>query len=255
MCGPSRTWLGNDAYPPLVRRSGIWNTQHVGGPVATRSDLDRFASLVRSTDAGAVSKGNHLDETLLLIPCSGGKDGAADPGLTPVHLAELLSPSVAALLEEGRGLAFSRPGVELEIETPLRPALAYYTGQPYATAGVREALVLAIQRGLHCLIVSGGYGVLRAEEPIHRYKAHLSRTRTVWSHRIPAILRDYVERHGISRTITTVSQVYASVIPTNLTGNDRRVIPAFSKGTDHGAALRVVPERVGAALVDELSDL
>ena len=134
-----------------------------------------------------------LEDTLLLIPCSGGKKGARDPGFPVVCVEDLLGPTAAATLADGRRLAFQRRGTRLDEGSPLRPALAWYTGQPYATPGVHDGLVAAIEKGLHCLIVSGGYGVVRAEEPIHDYQAHLSKTRGVWARRLPAILRDYVE--------------------------------------------------------------
>jgi hypothetical protein len=76
-----------------------------------------------------------------------------------------------------------------------------------------------------------------------------------WRESIPSILRDYVRAHGIERTITVVSQLYASVIPTNLTSNDRRLVPSFSKQVDHGNARQVVPERVGTTLAEVLAKL
>jgi hypothetical protein len=66
VCQPSRTWLGLHAYPPLVRSSGLWNTQHVGGPTGTRTDLDRFATLVRGSQPGKEMNTDRLDKTLLL---------------------------------------------------------------------------------------------------------------------------------------------------------------------------------------------
>jgi hypothetical protein len=170
-------------------------------------------------------------------------------------MGDLLGPVAASTLAEGRKLAFQRPGTQLDLDSAPRPALAWYTGQPYATSGVRAGLIAAIERGLHCLIVSGGYGVVRAEEPIHKYQAHLSKTRGVWSRRLPAILRDYVDRNNITRTITVVSSVYAGVLPMNLTGNDARYVPSFSHQVDEGAALQVVPARVGARLADVLAQL
>ncbi|MGH2720511.1 MAG: hypothetical protein ACRDJO_02750, partial [Actinomycetota bacterium] len=167
-----------------------------------------------------------------------------------------LGPEAAATLEEGRKFAFERRGTSLDLHSPLRPALAWYTGQPYATPGVRELLVAAINRGLHSLIISGGYGVLRAEEPIHSYGAHLpTQTRPVWARRVPVILRDYVTCNGIRRAITVVSRGYASVLPEALCEDDVRHVPTFSRGVDSGAALRVVPERIGALLAKVLADL
>lgn len=253
-CQPSPGWLGSHAYPELVRRSGLWNAQFVGGPTATAGDLVLLQRLVAATQRSESPTGS-LDDTLLLIPCSGSKEGAADLGRPVVRMGDLLGPVAASTLAEGRKLAFQRPGTQLDLDSAPRPALAWYTGQPYATSGVRAGLIAAIERGLHCLIVSGGYGVVRAEEPIHKYQAHLSKTRGVWSRRLPAILRDYVDRNNITRTITVVSSVYAAVLPMNLTGNDARCVPSFSHQVDEGAALQVVPARVGALLADVLAQL
>lgn len=254
-CRPSSTWLGQYAYPELVRSSGLWNTQHVGGPIAAADDLSLFGQAVAASRASP-TQGETLSDTLLVIPCSSAKAGVEDPGLPLVRVADLVSAPRAALLNEGRDLAFARPGTSLDSGSPLRPAIAYYTGQPYATPGVRDHLTEAIRRGLHCLIISGGYGVVRAEEPIHRYEAHLpTQTRSVWARRLPRILRDYVESNGIARTITVVSSGYAAVLPSDLTGNDTRLVPTFTRGAGSGAALRVVPERVGAHVAEVLSTL
>jgi hypothetical protein len=84
---------------------------------------------------------------LLLIPCNGAKAGAADPGLPVARTEELLSPKAVTMLIEGRKLAFERPGVRMDRESPVRPALAWYTGQPCATPGVRDGLIAAIAEG------------------------------------------------------------------------------------------------------------
>jgi hypothetical protein len=63
------------------------------------------------------------------------------------------------------------------------------------------------------LIVSGGYGLLRAEEPIHDYNAQMATTLPIWRSRIPTILRDYVRRNGIARTFGMFSQKYAEAVP------------------------------------------
>ena len=131
VCSPSQTWLGLHAYPPLVRASGLWNVQHVGRPTVTRTDLQRLVSLVDGSQSGRNVTSDRLDDTLLLIPCIGGKRGTDDPGLTPVQLADLIGATSAELLAEGRHLAFAHPRVKLDEASPLRPAIAYYTGQPY----------------------------------------------------------------------------------------------------------------------------
>jgi hypothetical protein len=257
LCGPSRHWLGLHAYPHAVRASGLWNVQHVDGPSVTTRELDRFAELVDSSPTTpSLGELPSLDRKLLLIPCSAAKAGTTDPGLRPVTVADFLGDESKRLLEEGRALSFARKGVTFEKTSELRPALAYYTGQPYATPGVRQDLVGAIRRGLHCLIVSGGYGLLRAEEPIHHYGAYLgNQTRDIWTRRAPIILHDYVRRNGIMRSIAVLSSAYASVLPERLAPEETRIVPSFDRAVDKGSAMRVVPERVGRALADVLATL
>jgi len=257
LCGPSRHWLGLHAYPQTVRASGLWNVQHVDGPSVTTRELDQFAELVDSSPmTPSLGELPSLDRTLLLIPCSASKAGTTDPGLRPVTVADFLGDESKRLLEEGRALSFARKDVTFEEASELRPAIAYYTGQPYATPGVRQDLVGAIRRGLHCLIVSGGYGLLRAEEPIHRYGAYLgNQTRDVWTRRVPTILHDYVRRNGIIRSIAVLSSAYASVLPERLAPEETRIVPSFDRAVDNGSPMRVVPERVGRALADVLAAL
>lgn len=166
-----------------------------------------------------------LATTLLILPCSKSKEGAAIPLLSEVRLESMLGDRARDLLLEGRDRAWRRKGVALYESSPLRPAIGYYTGRLYQAPGVRSLLLEAIRRGAHCLIISGGYGVLRAEEPIHNYNAHLPRTIDVWRPNIPTILRDYVSRQGISRTFGCFSRIYGSVLPVDLTGDDWRHIP------------------------------
>jgi hypothetical protein len=194
-----------------------------------------------------------LSQTLLVIPCSGEKKGAADPGLPVVSVGDLLGPAARQLLLQGR-LAFERPGTSLDTSTPLRPVLSYYTGQPCKTDGVRDALAEAIRHGLQCLIISAGYGVLRAEEPIHKYNAQIAQTRSVWAQRLPAILTDSVRRQQISRSFVLLSQQYAACVPP-LTPNERRFVPEFIRGRDRGSAMRVVPGRIGTELSELLPEL
>jgi hypothetical protein len=111
-------------------------------------------------------------------------------------------------------------------------------------------LIAGVRNGLHCLIISGGYGLLRPEEPIHRYKGHLSKTFSIWKNKLPAILKDYVARNQIRRTFGSFSSsYYAQVVPDDLAEENWRAIPEFDSARDSGIAWTVVPAKVGAALV------
>jgi hypothetical protein len=248
VCHPSASWLGRYAYPPSMQESGLWNTEFVGSPGLTSTGLKRFEELVRDSLPQPPSGPLDLSRTLLIIPCSGGKDGRSQLGLHQVAIEDLVNPNARRVLAAGRELAFRRKGTTLELGSPRRSALEYYSGQPYSTRGVRTSLVDAIGRGLHCLIISGGYGVVRAEEPIHKYQAHLgTQTRSVWARRLPEILQSYVQLQGITHTLVLLSQQYAACVP-ELTSDERRFVPTFSRDHDQGPAVRVVPAKIGEEL-------
>ncbi len=59
---PSETWLGRHASPAEIRRTGLWNTQHVNADPLTRKQLARIEALISAPtavvpdDAGAAPK-------------------------------------------------------------------------------------------------------------------------------------------------------------------------------------------------------
>src|SRR5207249_1435101 len=102
--------------------------------------------------------------TLLLIPCSAGKRATRRLRMQPRSMTDYLGPEAVGVLTGGRSEAFRR--ARLDLASQPVTALARYSGQPYATQGVVDGLLDAMGRGLHVVIVSGGYGLLRPEEPI-----------------------------------------------------------------------------------------
>ena len=193
-CRPSVGWLGSLSYSGNVRSSGLWNSDHVNGPVATDADIETFRKLA----SRSANPEHDLADALLLIPCSAAKRGKDPVPLGPRSITDFLSPDAARVLAEGRSRAFASNGVWLDPASEPVVALGRYSGEPYRTEGVIDGLLDAIARGLHVLILSGGYGLLRAEEPIHDYNAQMRKTLPAWRSRIPVILRDYVTRNGIA---------------------------------------------------------
>lgn len=49
VCRPSPSWLGWHAYPKLVQSAGMWNSDFVGGPPLSETDLASFETLVEQT--------------------------------------------------------------------------------------------------------------------------------------------------------------------------------------------------------------
>ena len=126
-----------------------------------------------------------------------------------------------------------------------------YSGQPYATPEFRSLLLEALDQGLHCLIVSGGYGLLRPEEPVHKYKAHMpSQTRGVWAQRLSRLLPSYVNQNGIRKAFVAVSRSYASCLPEGFAETEWWGVPEFDPRIDRGSAMSVVPAKVGGLVVE-----
>lgn len=255
VCSPSTKWLGLHAYPARVRKSGLWNSQSVEGAGLTAHHMERFDVLAKQSLPAPHRASGDLSDTLLVLPCSAAKHGRDELGLPRVQMRDLVGPEAGRILEEGRRSSFGRSGTELDLRSPMRPAVSYYSGQPYATPGVHSGLTDAIGNGLHCLIISGGYGVVRAEEPIHRYNARIGQTKSVWKGRLPTILRDYVGRQQIRRSFVLLSKHYADCVPRGLTADEHWCVPTFDRQHDQGAPVRVVPARIGAELQRVLAAL
>jgi hypothetical protein len=104
-----------------------------------------------------------LRSTLIVIPCSAkkrrGSGGGGGQAGSPI--IESLRPDTARLLMEAR----KENEVRARVDTrSLIPAWQRYIGGLYVAAD--QALAKAVREGLHLLIISGGYGVVSAAEPI-----------------------------------------------------------------------------------------
>lgn len=196
-----------------------------------------------------------LQEVLLLIPCCGSKKGTSPrPQITSASLHDELSLTSIALLDEGRQLTFSRAPNVIDLSSPLLPAVAWYTDKPYCVPGFRQSLDTALRLGVRCLIVSAGYGLLRPDDPIHKYDLKMRQTLGIWRQRLPRILADYVRRNGIRRMFGVLSAKYYEAVAQaeNLLADVdvKWFIPSFARGVESGAALTVVPEKVAHGVID-----
>jgi hypothetical protein len=108
--------------------------------------------------------------------------------------------------------------------------LASITGNPYKVMGFRERILMLLDVGTHCLILSGGYGLLRPEELVHDYGAHMSATAPIWRSRLPRILDDYIRRNRIGRVLIGCSSVYREALRSTPWRNGRGVL-VRSEGT------------------------
>jgi hypothetical protein len=132
-----------------------------------------------------------LRRCLFILPCSARKATGGRADMTGVALHHVLSPSLRQRLLIARsGLAASS---ELDDDLFL-PAYQRYAGRLYLAAA--SALEGAVRAGLHVLIISGGYGVVNAAEPIGCYNRVFSKTD--WPDGILAdAIADYARAHEL----------------------------------------------------------
>lgn len=135
-----------------------------------------------------------LTDTLLIVPCSKSKkELAGRRQASGPRIGDCLPMSLAERLDRARAANRQRADVD---ERTLAPAWQRYGGRFYQAAGA--ALSEAVGRHLHLLILSGGYGVLPAREPIGLYEAKL-KTGGWPGHVLESVLAGYARRHRLKR--------------------------------------------------------
>ena len=157
--------------------------------------------------------GKRLDDILLLIPCCASKDGTGPkPRLASPPWTHELSTSALAALENGRQLARSRWPNRFDSGSPYLPAMTWYTGILYSWPGLRLKLDEAFVRGMRCLIVSAGYGLLRPDDLINWYNLQMGQALSIWNKRLSLVLADYASRNGCRHIFGVLSKKYYQAV-------------------------------------------
>lgn len=240
-------WHGNRSHVRVWRAAGYTATQiqpgrsvtfrRTGTSDSTNRNADRRRENALSPDDGVqMLQGLIGSETLLLIPRSKTKrtGGDSENWESVPWPSELL-----AARRQNRAIA----NVD---ERRLMPAWRRYDGGFYATAGDR--LREAVAREAPLLILSGGYGLLRPEEPIGDYNKIMRLSD--W----PAgLLEDLLIGEAIRRNVSSIlafaasSSDYAKLV--RRTSWEQAGVNAFLvtiEGAGKGASGKV-PRRLGKA--------
>lgn len=151
---------------------------------------------------------DRLRDTLILIPCSGRKNSgdSSDTGCAPI--TDDLPISLAQRLREARRQVLEKAGAD---EHQRLPAWRRYGGMFYICAA--RALAYAVDAGLHILILSGGYGVVKVCEPIGTYSTRLNLA--AWPRGLlEEVLLAYAARHRLKsvRAFVSASTDYSRVV-------------------------------------------
>ncbi len=113
----------------------------------------------------------YLDKTtLVIIPCSARKTSLRAKPVAEVSVLDQLPSDLSEQLADARRAIANNAQID---ESTLAPAWRRYSGTLYHAAA--PVLGNAIQRGQlpHLLILSGGYGIVHARDPIGTYNATL----------------------------------------------------------------------------------
>ena len=179
-------------------RSPVRPPEPVGPPVAPLT-----SRLVTSATGGSV-----LASTLLLIPCSARKKRVTGRNASGPSILDQLSPELALELSVARDEVRERAAVD---ESTKIPAWERYDGTLYQAAA--PVLGGAVQADIPVAILSGGYGVVLATEPIGDYEAVF---KSSWWPRglLERVLAEYAQAIGARtvRAFLSSSTGYSSVV-------------------------------------------
>ncbi len=139
-----------------------------------------------------------LSRTMFVLPCSGRKSRSASPSQGP-SIVDCLSGEVARDLVTQRVRNAERAGVD---QSTLARAIDRYDGTLYEIA--RFAIDELIANGAHVLVLSGGYGVVLAAEPIGKYEARFRNS--MWRDRVvECCLAEYSSKPVITTVVGILS--------------------------------------------------
>ncbi|WP_204052729.1 hypothetical protein [Microbispora siamensis] len=175
---------------------------------------------------------------LVVIPCSAGKSRGGEPssGATSCSWPEALLAARARL----------RLTAQVD-EVLLLPAWRRYEGFFYRAAG--SSLQQAVLSGVHVLILSGGYGVVRAKEAIGYYEKVLNR-RDWPPGLLESLLVEEASRLDVDAVVafTPARGHYAAVVRC-APWRERGVSPVFhvTMVGHSGGAMMKVPHGLGQA--------
>lgn len=160
---------------------------------------DHAYGIAKGQFVAAFSKVELSEDSLLLIPCSARKRTSAAKPSGP-SLLTALDPLLALELQRARQAMRTRAAID---ETTLLPAFRRYSGHLYVEAA--EDIAAAIKRGQRVLIISGGYGLALAQEPLGTYNRMFS-LRDWPSNLLERCLLSYTKREGVHSVVAVMSR-------------------------------------------------
>ncbi len=237
--GYERLWIDPVARTLTLTRSTFHsNLERV--PIATPAAILRTSAVHGQVQHASIKDLKLIDRqsTLIVLPCSGGK---ALGGTTPSASAlSMWAPE----MQRARARMHDKADVD---ERAVMPAWLRYTGTFYKSAV--PTLANAIESGAHIVILSGGYGLVRADENIGTYEKQLKPADWPAGVLEEALLAEAI-RVGAKSVVAFAASTtgYAQIVrstPWNRAGIDRAVL-VTTYGIQVGAMYKV-PRDLGLA--------
>lgn len=181
--------------------------------------------------------------TLLLIPCSGKKQHGSKPSY---------APSIFSALDHARATTLAKARASLRkkalLDKTLMPAyLRYSAGELYKHAAT--SIGEAVTAGQRVLIVSGGYGLILADEPIGWYERPFNLPD--WPNGLlEECILEYARRERLRSVIAIIARTtnYAKLIRRvkDWGGLEAKLVTPVAHGCD--GAQKKVPRAQGEAV-------
>ncbi len=150
-----------------------------------------------------------LKKTLVVIPCCKAKQNYTGLGEKGPSIIDDLPDHLAQELRQARNSVIEKAKID---ETTLIPAWHRYDGALYKEHG-RRAVGALMEAGARVLVLSGGYGLLLAAEPIGMYEGAL---RPAWwpDDILQRCLIAYAKRHELAsvRALASATSSYRGVL-------------------------------------------
>lgn len=197
----------------------------------------RPRSLTPTRSAVTVPAPIHGD-TLIVLPCSGRKTTEGDSSVRGHSVLKLLSPPLRDKLVKARRRIAGDAKLN---EAHLCYARARYTGSLYTALNERA------QAAMPMLIISGGYGLVRADEPIGWYKQVL-RLGDWPPNLLPECLAAAAHTLKVTRVVAFCAEStdYAKLVRRTRWNIDAWLVTPDAAG--RGGALGLVPKACGEAV-------
>jgi hypothetical protein len=164
----------------------------------------------------------------------------------PLHGPSILSELDSARVRLSKARAELRTKAHVD-ETTLTPAHRRYAGHLYQYAS--ESIAVALAEGRHVVVVSGGYGLLLADEPIGAYERRF--VLSDWPNGVlEECLLNYACRSGVRFVIAVMSRTsnYAKLIKRVSWSSAGLVATLVSPVSYGGGAMVKVPRAEGQAV-------